>query len=169
MPVMVTTMEIVRFRLSSAPMKRQSIFLPFRPATVPQAQELRGRLVHVNDARWVHFVLRYEIYQAQSELVDVHVQQRGVQRCPGLPAEEMAGPLYAESARLATLLRHTVEDGLHQTQRHRDACLANTVACVSQNGSVGTLPSCSHPAIVAASASSAQAGKHAVAMTSSGP
>ena len=58
-----------------------SVLLRSRPAAVPQAQELRGRLVHVHDARGVHFVLRHEVRQAQSELVHVHVHQLGVLRC----------------------------------------------------------------------------------------
>ena len=67
-PVMVTTVEIVRFRLSAAPMKRtRRVLLRSRPATLPQAQQLRCRLVHVDDARKV-------------ELVHVRIQQLGVRR-----------------------------------------------------------------------------------------
>ena len=44
----------------------------------------------------------------------------------------MAGPSIAESAFHAMLLSHSVEDGLHHTCVHRDACLAHTVALLSQ-------------------------------------
>ena len=40
----------------------------------------------------------------------------------------------AESACHAMLLGHSVEDGLHHRRGDRDACLANTVALLSQNG-----------------------------------
>ena len=66
--------------VSGADEAHPSILLRSRPATVPQAQELRGRLVHVHDAGWVHFVLRHVVHQAQSELVHVRVQQLGVRR-----------------------------------------------------------------------------------------
>ena len=56
-----------------------SILLRFRS----EAQEFRCRLVHDNDARWLHFVLHRVVHQAQSELVHVHVQQLGVRRFPG--------------------------------------------------------------------------------------
>ena len=43
-----------------------SVLLRSRPATLPQAQELRGRLVHVHDAGWVHVVLRHVVHQNRS-------------------------------------------------------------------------------------------------------
>ena len=60
-----------------------SVSLRSRPATVSQAQELRGRLVHVDDARGVDVVLRHVVHQAQSELVNVHVHQHGIRRFLG--------------------------------------------------------------------------------------
>ena len=45
---------------------------------MPQAEELRSRLVHVNDARGVDVVLRHVARQAQTEVVLVHGQQLGV-------------------------------------------------------------------------------------------
>ena len=57
-----------------------SVLLWFRPAAVPQAHELRGRLVHVDDAKGVDVALRHVVHQPQSELVSVHVHQRGVLR-----------------------------------------------------------------------------------------
>ena len=57
-----------------------SVLLRFRPATLPQAQEICCRLVHVDDAGRAHFVLHHVAHQAQSELVHVRVQQLGVLR-----------------------------------------------------------------------------------------
>ena len=67
-PVMVTTVEIVKCRLSSAPMNRTrpSCFGFAQPRC--QAQDLRCRLV------------RHVVHQAPSELVHVRVQQLGVRR-----------------------------------------------------------------------------------------
>ena len=72
-------------------------------------------------------------------------------------AEEMADPPLAESACRATLLGHSVEDGLHHTRADREACLANTVALISQNGNdhiassraVATVTSCTSTRAVA--------------------
>ena len=66
--------------VSGADEAHPSVLLRSRPAAVPQAQELRGRLVHVHDAGRVHSVLRHEVHQAQSELVHVRVHQFGVRR-----------------------------------------------------------------------------------------
>ena len=77
---MVTTVEIVRFWLSAAPMKRTRPSCFGYPAAVPQAQELRGRLVHVHDAGRVHFVLRHVVHQPNSELVHMRVHQLGIRR-----------------------------------------------------------------------------------------
>ena len=57
-----------------------SVLLRSRPAAVPQAQELRGRLVHVHDAGWVHTLLRHVVHQAHSELVHVRFHQLGIGR-----------------------------------------------------------------------------------------
>ena len=65
------------------------------------------------------------------------------------------------------LLGHSVEDGLHHRRGDRDACLANTVALLSQNGndridSVWRFAAFllgSRPAIVAVSASRAKVGR----------
>ena len=59
--------------VSGADDAHPSVLLRCRPAAVPQ---LRGRLVHVDDARHV-------IHQAQSELVHVRVHQFGVRRLLG--------------------------------------------------------------------------------------
>ena len=53
--------------VSGADEEHQSVLLRSRPAAVPQAQELRGRLVHVDDAGRVHSVLRHVVHQAQSD------------------------------------------------------------------------------------------------------
>ena len=139
-PVMGPTVEIVRFRLSSAPMKRTC------PSSfgLAQPQCPRSRLVHVDDARGVDVVLRHAVHQVQPELVHGHVQQHGVRRFLGPSrcgaiveahaAKEMAGPTNAESACHAVLLVHSVEDGLHHTREDWDACLANAIAPLSQNG-----------------------------------
>ena len=82
-PVMVTTVEIVRFRLSAAPMKRTRPSCFGRPAAVLQAQKLRCRFVHVDDAGRVHIILRHVAHQAQSELVHVRVWPLRVRRLLG--------------------------------------------------------------------------------------
>ena len=69
--------------LVSANEAHPSVLLRSRPATVPQAHELRGRLVHVDDAGLVHSVLRHEVHQAHSELVHVRVHQFRVRRLLG--------------------------------------------------------------------------------------
>ena len=66
--------------VSGANEAHPSVLLRCRPATLPQAQELRGRLVHVHDAGWVHVVLRHVVHQAQSELVHVRVHLLGIRR-----------------------------------------------------------------------------------------
>ena len=55
-----------------------TVLLRSRPATLPKAQEFRGRLVHVDDAGMVHIVLRHVVDQAQAELVHLRVHQLGV-------------------------------------------------------------------------------------------
>ena len=69
--------------VSGADEAHPSVLLRSRPATLPQAPELRGCLVHVDDAGRVHSALRHVVHQAQSEVVHVRVQQLGVRRLLG--------------------------------------------------------------------------------------
>ena len=118
-----------------------SVLLRPRPTTVPQAQELRCRLVHVHDARrCTPYSVTWYIKRNRnlSTCVSTNLGSVIFLVPPAMPVinatEEVEDPSVAESARHAVLLGHSVENGLHHRRGNRDACLPNAVTLLSQTG-----------------------------------